>query len=50
MAFSVVSQCIFEKKPVAILLESHFMFSQMVLVPIPCIKVSISYDRIIKFV
>ena len=49
MAFSVVSQCIFEKKA-CILLELHFMFSQMVLVTIPCIKVSISYDRLIKFV
>ena len=48
MAFSVVSQCIFEKA--CILLESHFVFSQMILVPIPCIKVSINYDRLIKFV
>ena len=46
--FPVVSHRIFEKAH--ILLESHFMLSRIVLVPIPCIKVSISYDRIIKFV
>ena len=44
-SFSVLSLCIFEETCIR-----RFMLSRMVFVSTPYTKVSVSYDRIIKFV